>query len=312
MSNTEYHIPVLLNKAIEYLLNDKIKVKVIADGTLGGGGYSGKICESLGTDDALICIDKDINAIDHAKEILRSCSCRIFLANNNFAEIKEIIAELGMQKISGLVLDLGLSTYQLDSEDGFSYMKETKLDMRADKRGDVKASDVLNSFSKEDLTSVFEEYGEIGNATRLSEMIVSQRKKRKFETTFDLVNAIDVEYQINPKDRISFLSKIFQSIRIEVNGEMEDLKKVLSDAAEVLEPGGRLVIVSYHSLEDRIVKNYFKDSSAKYKQGDHPFYSETNDQVFKVLTKKAIIPEAEEIRMNSRSRSAKLRAAERI
>ncbi|CAN5492308.1 16S rRNA (cytosine(1402)-N(4))-methyltransferase RsmH [soil metagenome] len=311
-SNTEYHIPVLLDKAIEFLLNDKLSKKIIADGTLGGGGYSRKICESLGKDDTLISIDKDINAIDHAKEISRSCSCRIFLANNNFAEIKEIIAKLGFEKISGLVLDLGLSTYQLDEEDGFSYMKNSNLDMRADKGAELKAYDVVNSYSKDALTGVFEEFGEIGNAVRLSDIIVRTRKKGKLETTFDLVNTVDTEYKINAKDRISFLSKIFQSIRIEVNGEMDDLKKVLTDSTDSLESGGRLVVVSYHSLEDRIVKNFLKDSSAKYKQGENPFYTEDNVQTFKIITKKAITPDKVEIISNSRSRSAKLRAAERI
>lgn len=312
ISNTEYHIPVLLNKAVEFVLNENIKKKVIADGTLGGGGYSRKICEGLDKDDALISIDKDINAIDHAKESLRSCSCRIFLANNNFAEIKDLTAKLGFEKISGLVLDLGLSSYQLEAEDGFSYMKDTGLDMRADKGAELKASDVINSYSKDELTKVFYDYGEIGNAERLSDSLWKARRKKKLETTFDLVEAIDAEYKINPKDRISFLSKIFQALRIEVNGEMEDLNKVLNDSADVLEKGGRLVVVSYHSLEDRIVKNFFKESAASYVQSANPFYTEPKEQTFKILTKKAITPEAEEIRFNNRSRSAKLRAAERL
>jgi len=237
---------------------------------------------------------------------------KIIFANGNFGDLKEILSELNIEKITGLVLDLGLSSYQLEAEDGFSFMKDTELDMRAYKKDEVTAADILNSYKKEELSELFENFGDIGKADRLSKAIIEKRKIKKFRTTFDLVEIIREEYKINKKDEIDFLAKIFQALRIEVNRELENLEKVLKDSVELTEKEGRIVIVSYHSLEDRIVKNFFKEESKNFKAGNNPFFDDLVTPKLKILTKKPVLPTAEEIKLNIRSRSAKLRAAEII
>jgi 16S rRNA (cytosine1402-N4)-methyltransferase len=293
-----YHVPVLLNRSIEFLINPDLNDHIIIDGTLGGGSYSKLICDRLKESDMLIAIDKDLNAIDHSKIFLSGCKAKLKILNGNFGELYEILSSVDIKKVTGIVLDLGLSSYQLESEDGFSFMKNTKLDMRAFKKDDLTAEDILNSYSEKELTEIFENYGEIGNAKRLSKAIIVQRRKKKFEFTFDMVDMIESEYKIGRKNRIDFLAKIFQSLRIEVNNELENLKNVLSDSLKLLVKGGRIVVISYHSLEDRIVKNFFRD--------------EKRNGIFNILTKKPIIPERDEVKNNPRSRSAKLRAAEII
>ncbi|MBS1516917.1 MAG: 16S rRNA (cytosine(1402)-N(4))-methyltransferase RsmH [Bacteroidetes bacterium] len=312
MADENFHIPVLSNKAIEYLINEKIPEQVLVDGTLGGGGYTKLICEIPSFKGKVIAVDKDENALDFSRERLSAYSDRIEFVNGNFADLKQIISDSGYERISGIVLDLGLSSYQLNAEDGFSFMNDTPLDMRAYKGDTATAADILNSYSKEDLSVLFEKFGDIGNAERLSEAVYKRRKSQKYKTTFDMVNTVKEEYEIGKKNLIDFLAKIFQSLRIEVNNELKNLERVLIDATESLVPGGRIVIVSYHSLEDRIVKNYFRDSVKKFEKTDDPFFDKEIEPVLKILTKKPIVPEREEIRSNPRSRSAKLRAAEKI
>jgi len=210
------------------------------------------------------------------------------------------------------VLDLGLSSYQLEKEDGFSYMKDTPLDMRASKINKIKASDVINGYSKQELTDLFRDYGEIGNATRLSDIIIQNRKKQKINSTMQLVEIIKSEYKISERNLYKFLSKIFQAIRIAVNNELKNLENALYQSLDCLTVGGRLVVISYHSLEDRIVKNFFKEMSftpsiSKYKLND-----DLKTAKLKVLTRKPITPSRKEIVANPRARSAKLRAAERL
>jgi 16S rRNA (cytosine1402-N4)-methyltransferase len=296
--NEIYHIPVLSNSAVDLLINPGLKSRIIVDGTLGGGGYSMLICSKLRSDDKLIAVDKDLHAIEHAKKLLNECNAKLEIINGNFGELKKILSERHIKKITGIVLDLGLSSYQLESEEGFSFMKNTALDMRADKKDEQTAASVLNFYSEKELSDVFENYGEIGNAKRLSKAIAAKRRKKKLEMTFDLVEIIDEEYKIGRRNKIDFLAKIFQALRIEVNNELENLKNILSDSIDLLVPGGRIVIVSYHSLEDRIVKFFFRDKKKEMK--------------LKILTKKPLIPERGEISSNPRSRSAKLRAAERL
>ena len=210
------------------------------------------------------------------------------------------------------MLDLGLSSYQLEAEEGFSFMKNTSLDMRAYKKDGITAGEILNSYDKPDLISLFENYGEIGNAERLVSAIINKRRSKKFETTFDLKETITEEYDLNKKNQIDFLAKIFQALRIEVNDELQNLENVLSHSIELIEKGGRIVIVSYHSLEDRIVKNFFKEESSDKIISDSPYGYENKIPLLKMLTKKPVVPTFEEIKFNSRSRSAKLRAAEII
>jgi len=260
----------------------------------------------------VVAYDKDLEALQYSKKRLEKYGSKVKFFNNNFADLKTVLLQSGIKKITGLVLDLGLSSHQIENEEGFSYLKDTKLDMRAFKKDNKTAADVLNSYSKEELIRVFDEYGETGNEQRLANAIFEKRKAGKFRTTFDVVKLIDNEYKIDKKNMIKFLSKIFQALRIEVNNEMDNLKKVLSDSVDMIDEGGRLVLVSYHSLEDRIVKNFFKDMSANFRKTDNPFYDEAVTPKLKILTKKSIMPGEAEIEFNSRARSAKLRCAERL
>lgn len=312
IENKFFHTPVLLNEVLEYLFNDKFEKKIIVDGTLGGGGYSEAILNKFGDNDLLVSFDKDLEALEYSKKRLEKFGSKVKFVNNNFADLKTVLLQNGIKKITGLVLDLGLSSHQLENEEGFSYMKDTKLDMRAFKKDNMTAADILNSSSKEELIRIFEEYGEVGNERRLADAIIERRKANKFRTTFDLVTLIEEEYKIDKKNTIKFLSKIFQALRIEVNNEMDNLKKVLKDSLDMLDEGGRLIVVSYHSLEDRITKNYFREMSANSRKTDNPFYEEDVTPKLKILTKKSVMPGFQEIKSNSRARSAKLRCAERI
>ncbi len=316
MSDTEenkfFHTPVLLDEVLEYLFNEKFEKQIIVDGTLGGGGYSEAILKKITDNDLLAALDKDLEALEYSKKRLEQYGSKVKFFNNNFADIKTVLLQNGIKKITGLVLDLGLSSYQIENEDGFSYMRDTRLDMRAFKKDNMTAGDILNSSAKEDLIRIFEEYGEVGNERRLADAIIERRKVNKFKTTFDVVSLIEEEYKIDKKNSIKFLSKIFQALRIEVNNEMDNLKKVLNNSLDMLDEGGRLVMVSYHSLEDRMVKIFFKEMSATSRKTDNPFYDEDVTPKLKILTKKSVMPGFKEIKANSRARSAKLRCAERI
>jgi len=285
---------------ISYLINPNIENHIIVDGTLGGGGYSESIINSIDEKSKLICIDKDINAINHSSKRLENKSSNIFFKQGNFAEIKNIVNELGFSSVTGIVVDLGLSSFQLNHEDGFSFMNDTVLDMRADKNSLLTAHQILNEFKENELTEIFESYGEIKKAGRLSKAIYEYRKSKKIETTVDFIMIIQREYDLKKSMPVKFLSKVFQALRIAVNDELNDLTKLLTASFEILSNGGRIVVVSYHSLEDRIVKNFFKERQIK---DDEP-------RGLKILTKKVVMPEYDEVKRNSKARSAKLRAAE--
>lgn len=297
---TEYHIPVLLDIMNMYLINPNIEKHIIVDGTLGGGGYSELIVNSIKGESKLICIDKDINAINHSSKRLESKTANILFRQGNFAEVKNIANDFGFSNVTGIVVDLGLSSYQLDHEDGFSFMNDTRLDMRADKNSSLDASQILNEYRESELTNIFESYGEIKKASRLSRAVINFRKTKKIETTGEFIKIIQKEYELHKSIPVKFLSKVFQALRIAVNDELNDLERLLAGSLEVLSNGGRIVVVSYHSLEDRIVKNFFKSNEMK------------DDMIkgFKILTKKVVMPEYEEVKRNSKARSAKLRAAE--
>jgi len=289
-----YHEPVLIKETLGYLLENKDSSasKIYVDCTLGGGGYTKKILEIDGSF-TVIAIDKDINAIEHSKEVLKDVAGRVNFVQGNFGDIKEILNHDGIKKISGIVLDLGLSTYQLSHEEGFSYQRNTELDMRADKSQKLKARDILNNYDEKDLARIFYEYGELKYSRKIASDIVNSRKAGKIEKTFDLVEIM--KKKTPPRYLNKDLSKLFQAIRIEVNNEMGNLDSVLGDSVEFLETGARIAAVSYHSLEDRIVKNFFRQKDD-----------------LKVITKKLVKPSDEEISKNVRARSAKLRVAEKI
>jgi len=272
---------------------DTTKAKVYADCTLGGGGYTREILKSTPEDVKVIALDKDVFAIEHCKKVLAEFDERIIFVRNNFSNIKEAVQEAGFETVSGIVMDLGLSTYQLTSEEGFSYQRDTELDMRADKSQSLTAKDVLNKYDEKDIAKILFEYGELRYSRKIAREIVSERRTKKFETTFDLVELL--KKQVPPRYLNRDLSKLFQAIRIEVNNELENLKNAMNDSVELLEQGARIAAVSYHSLEDRIVKNSFK-----------------NTENLKIITKKPVEPSQDEIEKNVRARSAKLRAAEKI
>jgi 16S rRNA (cytosine1402-N4)-methyltransferase len=301
-----YHEPVLLNEAGGLLLwnKDKTVSRLYADCTLGGGGYTRFILENTPPDVKVLAIDRDENSIKYCKEALKDYSARIIYVNDNFANIAEILNELSPAlfayagegtgvRLSGAVLDAGLSTFQLESEEGFSYQKDTTLDMRAGKDIELQAKDVLNTYSEKDLLRIFKDYGELKYTRQMTRDIIGYRKKKKFERTVDLVGLLKEKIPGRYLNRD--MSKAFQALRIEVNNELENLKTVLAHITQFLETGARIVCVSYHSLEDRIVKNTFR----------------TGDE-FKIITKKPVIPSKEEIMRNPRARSAKLRAAEML
>ncbi len=295
--NSVYHTPVLLDTAISYLINPLIKEEIIVDGTLGGGGYTESILRKISDKGKVISIDKDLNALEYFKERFKSNNKNLYILNENFANVKKAAAGLNLNTITGLVLDLGLSTYQLNSEDGFSFLKDTPLDMRADKDSEKTASEIVNEYSERELINIFETYGEIKNAKRLARAIIESRRKNRITTTAELVKLVQREYGMKKDIPVKFFSKIFQALRIEVNNELSDLSKVLEDGFDMMQDGGRIVVVSYHSLEDRIVKEFFKNQKR-------------DDREIKILTKKVIKPEYKEVKNNNRARSAKLRAAE--
>jgi len=295
VEDNSYHKPVLLEKVKELLLTNKdtTEAKLYVDCTLGGGGYTRAILDETSFDTMVLCIDKDENAINYSKKRFLDFSKRLVFNRGNFADIKEITGASGFQKVSGIVMDLGLSSYQIESEDGFSYQRDTALDMRADRSQNLTAADVLNSYDEKSLSDIMKNFGELKYNRQIARDIVTFRETGKFETTYDLAALLKKKLPFKYVNRD--LSKVFQALRIEVNNELENLKKVLDDSADLLESGGRVVAVSYHSLEDRIVKNKF-----------HSIES------LKVFTKKPVGTSEEETGKNIRSRSAKLRAAEKI
>ena len=231
-----YHEPVLPVESVDYLLANRetTEAKIYVDCTLGGGGYTKKILELTAPDIKVAAFDRDIHAIEHCKKVLSDYSDRIIYCQNNFAEIKQVLTEKGIGNgtpmISGIVMDLGLSSYQLNSEEGFSYQKDTELDMRADKNQELKAKDVLNEYDDRELLKIFKEYGELKYSRQITRDIIEYRQKKRFETTFELVELL--KEKIPPRYLNKDLAKVFQGLRIEVNGELENLKKILESAPE--------------------------------------------------------------------------------
>lgn len=306
------HISVLFEETLG-LLNLK-DGGIWADGTLGGGGHSfGILSRTEGG--TLIGIDRDEEAIKAAGERLSEFGGRVKLVNKNFSQIKEITEELGIDKIDGAVLDLGVSSYQLDNaERGFSYMHNSRLDMRMNRKSEIDAYKIVNEYTKEELTRIFYTYGEEKWSKRIAEFIENKRKIKPIETTFELVDVIKAAIPKGAREEGSHPAKrVFQAIRIEVNGELEMLHRALCDFVDVLKPGGRLAVITFHSLEDRIVKKCFKELAAGCTcPKEFPVCVCGKKPVVKILTGKPVLPSAEELAENSRSKSAKLRAVEKL
>ena len=307
------HISIMFEDCMN-LLNIQ-KNGIYVDGTLGGGGHSLGICERLGDSGRLIGIDRDLEAIGAAKERLHNHNGKTTFVNSNYADIKEILAELHIHSINGALLDLGVSSYQLDNpERGFSYMHNAPLDMRMNAQDSFSAYELVNSYSEKELTRVIRDYGEERWASRIAQFIVNARKTAPVETTFELNDIIKAAIPASARKDGGHPSKrTFQAIRIEVNSEIEKLEKALSDFFDVLAPGGRLAVITFHSLEDRIVKQLFaKLASGCTCPPSFPICVCGNVPKGKILTKKPIVASEEEIEFNSRSKSAKLRGIEKL
>jgi 16S rRNA (cytosine1402-N4)-methyltransferase len=305
------HKPVLLKEVIEYL--DPKPGENFIDCTVGGGGHARMILEKTTPGGKLLAIDLDMKAIEIAKENLKEYSSRIIFVNDNFKNLEKIAKESGLAEYNGVLLDLGLSSIELeDLSRGFSFQKDAFLDMRFGTGGKT-AADVLNNYREEELTKIFKEYGEERYARQIAKEIVSQRKKEKITTTNQLVNIIENVYRRKPKPKIHVATKVFQALRIEVNDELNNLQQVLPAAVKFLTKGGRIVVISFHSLEDRIVKEFFKKESKDCLCLPQIPVCQCNHKAsLKILTKKVITPTSAEIKINPRSRSAKLRAALKI
>lgn len=301
------HQPIMLNECIENL-NIK-KDGIYVDGTMGGAGHSSKIIEKL-EDGLLIGIDRDLEALEASKKRLKDYD-NVKYVHGRHEDILEHLSALGIDRIDGVLLDLGISSYQIDEgARGFSYTKDAELDMRMDQTQELSAKDIVNCYSVEKLEKIFFEYGEEKFSKRIAERIVQARKSKTIETTYELV---DIVRSAVPKDAVNSFKRIFQALRIEVNGELKELKKAILDIASVLNDGGRICVITFHSLEDRIVKETFLELQGKCTcPKDFPKCVCGFKSYGKVITKKPIVPTEQEMEENPRSKSAKLRVFERI
>ncbi|MBE6193645.1 MAG: 16S rRNA (cytosine(1402)-N(4))-methyltransferase RsmH [Alistipes sp.] len=299
---SSYHTPVLLEQAVAEL---NIKPDgVYADLTFGGGGHSRRILECLGENGRLYSFDQDSDTKANAPD-----DSRFNYVESNFRFLRGALRLRGVTEVDGILADLGVSSHHFDAlPRGFSFRGEAPLDMRMNQRGGETAADVVNNRTEEQLATIFSQYGELETTWKIAACIARARAVKPITTTAELVAAVA---PCTPKkDESKFLTKLFQALRIEVNGEMEALKMALEQSLKVLKPGGRLVVISYHSLEDRIVKNFIRSGNTEGKI-EKDFFGRSTTPLC-VITRKAIVPTAEEIEANPRSRSAKMRVAEKL
>ncbi len=306
------HYSVLLNEIIDSLnINPK---GIYVDATLGYAGMSKKILEALDKDGMLIGIDQDRDAREDAEVELKKIGSNYQILPINFVDMKKSLEDLGIDKVDGIIFDLGFSSPQIDDEKrGFSFMKDAPLDMRMNQDEEFNASDLVNNASEEELTKYFYEYGEEKLGKVIAKKIVNVRKSKKIMTTLELVDIIKSATGANYFYKTHPERKIFQALRIAVNNELSVLESVLPDAIDLLKSGGRLSVITFHSLEDRIVKNTFK----KYSEVNEifkglPDIPDEYKPKIKIINKKPILPSEDELKINSRSHSAKLRIVERI
>lgn len=297
-----YHVPVLLDQCIEGL---NIKPDgVYVDVTFGGGGHSREILKKLNKDGVLIAFDQDPDAQRNKID-----DPRFLFVDQNFAFLRNNLRLLGYKQVDGILADLGVSSHQFNEpERGFSTRFDSSLDMRMDKQGDLTAADVLNKYAEEDLHKIFGIYGEVKNAKSLARAIITARMAAPILTLADFKKAIGAHIPKGKENK--YMAQVFQALRIEVNGEIKVLESFLEQTAEVLKPGGRLVVMSYHSLEDRPVKNFL--AKGKFRGEVEKDFFGNQQKPFNVITRKAIVADEEELARNSRARSAKLRIGERI
>ena len=305
------HYSVMLRETIENL---NIKPNgIYVDGTLGGGGHAFEVCKSL-KNGHFYGIDQDDAAIAAASERLSIFGDRVTIIRNNYCNMKAALLEQGVQKVDGIVLDLGVSSYQLDTQErGFSYRFDTELDMRMDRRQSLTAKDIVNGYSEMELFRIIRDYGEDNFAKNIAKHIVKARQNKEIQTTGELNEIIKAAIPAKLRQNGHPSKKTFQAIRIECNGELEVLKNALDDLIELLNLGGRLCIITFHSLEDRIVKTAFKNKENPCTcPAEFPVCVCGKRSLGRVITKKPILPGEQELAVNSRSKSAKLRVFEKI
>ncbi len=304
------HIPVLLKETIEGLHVRPNGIYV--DATLGRAGHSSALLSLLSEGGHLYCFDQDADALEESKETLEKISSSFTLIHDNFENLEARLLGYGVRKVDGVMFDLGVSSAQFDDADrGFSYRFDARLDMRMNKDTSLTAETIVNTYDFADLAKMFYEYGEEPYAKRIASAIVTERQKKKISTTFELVDIIKRSLparELNKKGHPA--KRAFQALRIEVNDELGALKKGLRQACSLLNPGGRVALITFHSLEDRIVKNIFKELCDEG-EGSRYFPVESKKASYQLVNRKPILPCAEEIQNNNRSHSAKLRIIER-
>ena len=284
------HIPVLLNEVLQYL--NPLAHQNFIDATTGGGGHAKAILEKTGPDGKLIAIDRDVDSIIRAKSNLQEFKNRIIFINDSFGNILKIVEESGIDNIGGIIFDFGMSTNQLEnSGKGFSFQKDEILDMRFDTNKPLTAEDVVNGYSEAQLIEIFEKYGEEPKAKIIAKTIIAVRRNQRIKTTRQLSEII--EKVSRRRGKLNPATLVFQALRIEVNQELAEIEKMLADILKILPSGGKAAFISFHSLEDRLIKNWARDLNKK--------------NIIKILNKKPIIASVEELAANPKSRSAKLR-----
>lgn len=300
---SEYHNPVLLKESIDALITDRDGI--YADATFGGGGHSREILSRLSAKGRLIAFDRDADALENAID-----DERFTLIHNNFRFIYNYsLLETGSRGLDGILADLGVSSHQFDTaQRGFSFRYSAPLDMRMNVQGKTTARDIVNSYTQEELEKIFRLYGELDNSRRIAQLICAEREKSPLQTTDDLYNAIAAVLPSFASHK--FLAKVYQALRIEVNQEMRSLEKLLQGCTESLRSGGMLVVITYHSLEDRMVKNFIRTGNVEGEVKQDIFGCVNTP--FKSVNRKPILPCEEEIENNTRARSAKLRIARKI
>ena len=307
------HVPIMLTECIEGL---NIKPGgIYVDATIGGGGHSSEIVKRLSKEGTLIGIDKDIEALNASKERLSSAKCKTIFIHDDYKNIANILSSLSINRVDGILADLGVSSYQIDNaERGFSYIKDAPLDMRMDRSQSLSAYKIVNTYSEKDLLKILYEYGEENFAKSIVKNILASRKVKPIETTLELVSIIEKSYPPKVLHKGgSVAKKTFQALRIETNGELDGLKTSVEDMISSLSSGGRLCIITFHSLEDRIVKNAFNlHSTDCICDKSLPICVCSHKADTKLITKKPIIPSAEEQKENTRSQSSKLRIIEKL
>ena len=302
-----HHIPVMVNESMDLLI--KKKGGIYFDGTLGFGGHSSEILNRLNSKGILVSTDVDSSAFEYCRKRFENDK-RVRLYNFNFSMIDAIAKLESLMFFDGVIADLGVSSYQLDNaSSGFTYSSDAPLDLRMDKNLKTTAMDIVNTLNEKELATIVFEFGEEKKSRKIAHHIVNSRRKKIIKTSYDLKKLIE---EVTPqKYLIKTLSRVFQALRIYINGELENLRQFLNNSMKVLKSGSRIVVISYHSLEDRIVKEFFKYEELDcICPKDAPVCTCDKQSTLKILTRKPVIPSIDEVKSNKRARSAKLRAAE--